>query len=366
MSKSKLRYAVVGLGHIAQVAVLPAFAHARRNSVLAALVSGDATKRRKLARRYGVPAFPSEQLDDLLAGGSVDAVYLAVPNHLHCEYAERAARAGVHVLCEKPMAVTVEECDRMIRAAAENGVKLMIAYRLHFEAANLAAVSIAQSGRLGRLRLFESLFTMQVKSGNVRLVSAGGGPLYDIGIYCVNAARYVLRAEPEEVIGVRVDRSGDARFRDVEESFSAILRFPEDRLAAFTCSFGAADVSSYRVVGTEAELRVEPAYEYQQALAHTLTRRGRSRRKEFAKRDQFAPELLHFSDAVLAGREPVPNGVEGRIDVQILCALHESAASGRPVRLDTPQPEARPSPRLARRAPAVRKPALVRAESASR
>jgi glucose-fructose oxidoreductase len=363
----KLRYAVVGLGHIAQVAVLPAFAHARRNSELAALVSGDPVKRAKLARRYAVPAVGYEDLDELLAGGSVDAVYLAVPNHLHCEFAVRAAQAGVHVLCEKPLAVRVDECDRMIRAAAESGVKLMVAYRLHFEAANLAAISIAQSGRLGELRLFESLFAMQVKPGNVRLVRVGGGPLYDLGVYCVNAARYVLRAEPETVIGARVDRPGDPRFRDVEESFSAILRFPGERLATFTCSFGSADVSSYRVVGTHGELRVEPAYEYHGPLAHTLTRRGRSRRRQFAARDQFAPELLHFSDAVLAGREPVPNGVEGRIDVQILCALHESAANGSAeVRIDAAAPSRRPSPRLERRAPAVRKPALVRVESASR
>jgi glucose-fructose oxidoreductase len=346
--------------------VLPAFAHARRNSVLAALVSGDATKRRRLSRRYGVPACGYDELDALLAGGDVDAVYLALPNHLHCEFTERAARAGVHVLCEKPMAVTVDECDRMIRATAEGGVRLMVAYRLHFEAANLAAVALAQSGRLGELRSFHSTFTMQVKLGNVRLVPAGGGPLYDLGVYCINAARYLLRDEPEEVLGARVDRPDDERFRDVEESFTGLLRFPGGRLAAFTCGFGGADVSSYRLVGTEADLHVEPAYEYAEGLSYTLTRRGRRRRKAFAKRDQFAPELLHFSDAVLGGREPVPNGVEGRIDVQIVCALHESARRGRWIRLDAPAPERRPSPRLERRAPAVRKPPLVHAESASR
>ena len=245
MSRTKLRYAVVGLGHIAQVAVLPAFAHARRNSVLAALVSGDATKRRKLARRYGVPAYAYEQLDELLASGSVDAIYLTVPNHLHCEYTVRAARAGVHVLCEKPMAVTEDECDADDPRRAEHDVKLMIAYRLHFEPANLAAIEIAQSGRIGEPRFFESLFTHAGEADdNIRLVSAGGGTLYDIGIYCINAARYLFRAEPVEVSACASVARTIRASRDVDESSARSCAFPEIASAAFTCSFGAADVST--------------------------------------------------------------------------------------------------------------------------
>src|SRR5512147_2961512 len=113
-----VRYAVIGIGHIAQVAVLPAFRAARRNSTLAALVSGDATKRRVLARRYGVPAYGYDAYDDLLASGAIDAVYIALPNDQHCDFAVRAARGGIHVLCEKPMAVTARECQKMLRAAA--------------------------------------------------------------------------------------------------------------------------------------------------------------------------------------------------------------------------------------------------------
>jgi len=361
-----VRYAVVGLGHIAQAAVLPAFEHARSNSSLCALVSGDATKRRKLSRKYGVPAFGYDDFDGLLASGDVDAVYLAVPNHLHCDYTERAARAGVHVLCEKPMAVTEDECLRMIRAASEAGVRLMIAYRLHFEAANLEAAAIARSGRLGETRFFHSTFTMQVKPGNVRLHPEGGGPLYDIGIYCINAARMLFAAEPKEVFAVAL-RPADPRFRDVEETLCATLVFPGDRIATFTCSFAASDVSSYRVVGTEGDLLVEPAYEYQAGLTHRLTRKGRTRDKQFPKRDQFAPELLHFSACIGEGRDPAPDGVEGLVDVQIIQALHESAKRGRPVPVQTAEPARRPSPRLARRAPALRsEPRMVRAESASR
>src|SRR6188474_224607 len=126
-SHGMVRYAVVGLGHIAQVAMLPAFAHARRNSTLVAVVSGDSTKRREIARRYRLAhAFSYDQFDECLR--EVDAVYIALPNSMHAEYTVRAARAGVHVLCEKPMAVTVAECERMIKACRRNRVKLMVAY----------------------------------------------------------------------------------------------------------------------------------------------------------------------------------------------------------------------------------------------
>ncbi len=140
--RRSIGYAVVGLGHIAQAAVLPAFAHARGNSRLVALVSGDSKKRKALGAGYGVPAFRYEDLDDVLAREDVDAVYVTLPNTLHEECAIRAARAGVHVLTEKPMATSEEACRRMIEAAEEGEVKLMVAYRLHFERANMEAVEV--------------------------------------------------------------------------------------------------------------------------------------------------------------------------------------------------------------------------------
>jgi glucose-fructose oxidoreductase len=160
----------------------------------------------------------------------------------------------------------------MIEAARSNDVRLMIAYRLHFEKANLEAVSLAQSGKLGDLRIFQSLFTMQVRDeDNIRLKRAtGGGPLYDIGIYCINAARGLFRAEPLEVIARRAS-NGQKRFREVEEMSSVLMRFPQDRLASFTASFGASDHGAYELVGTKGYLRVDPAYEYADALKHVLT-----------------------------------------------------------------------------------------------
>ena len=252
-----IRYGVVGLGHIAQVAVIPAFAHARRNSQLVAIVSGDRIKRRDVARRYRINhAFTYEEFDECLR--VVDAVYIALPNSMHAEYAIRAARAGVHVLCEKPMAVTVEECRQMISACRKAKVKLMIAYRLHFEGLNLAAIDIARSGQLGALKFFNSSFSMRVRRGDIRTKRAfGGGTLYDIGVYCINAARNLFRAEPTHVSAVSIN-SGLASLSEIDETTAATLRFGNDRVATFITSFNAADVASYRIVGTKGHLQLTP------------------------------------------------------------------------------------------------------------
>jgi predicted dehydrogenase len=358
-----VRYAVVGLGHIAQVAVLPGFRHARRNSELTALVSGDAEKLRRLAREYDVEhAWSYGELEENLRRRSVDAVYVALPNHLHRECTLMAARAGVHVLCEKPLALTERDCLEMIRTCDTYQVKLMTAYRLHFERANLRAVELVKSGRIGNPRFFDSTFSMQVEDkGNIRLRrAAGGGPLWDLGVYCINAARYLFRSEPEEVLSAAT-RHGDARFREVEEATSALLRFPGDRLATFTCSFGAADTSAYRIVGTEGDLRVDPAYEYAGELRHVLTVGERTQERTFEKRDQFGAEILYFSDCILDRVVPEPSGREGLADVRVIRAIQKSAEKGRAVRLEPFEKRLRPTMEQEIRRPPVKKPTEIRA-----
>lgn len=361
--KPKVRYAVVGLGYIAQVAVLPAFAKAG-NSELVALVSDDPTKLKKLSKKYNAPlTYSYDNYDECLRSGEVDAVYIALPNSMHRDYTVAACRAGIHVLCEKPMAVTEAECEDMIAAANENHVKLMIAYRLHFEEANLKAVELAQSGKLGELRAFNSVFTMQVKEVDIRLKKdLGGGTLYDIGIYCINAARCLFQAEPLEVTAFSVN-NGETRFEEVDEMTSAILRFPDERLASFTSSFGASDISAYQVVGTEGNLRVDPAYEFADDLKHHLTIKGKTKERTFTKRDQFAPELLYFSECILAGKTPEPSGTEGLADVRIIRALYQSAATGKPIKLAEFERKTRPTIEQEIHEPPVKKPELVRAAS---
>ena len=363
----RIRYAVAGLGHIAQVAVLPAFAHAE-NSELAALISSDPQKLEKLGRKYRVKARAGyDGYEECLQSERIDAVYITLPNHLHREYSERASRLGVHVLCEKPMAVTEEDCRSMIRVAEQHRVKLMVAYRLHFEEANLRTIDLVQSGRLGDPRLFNSVFTMTVKDGDIRLNSReqGGGTLYDIGIYCINAVRNLFGAEPMEVMAFSAN-NGDRRFLRCEEATSAILRFPgRERLASFTCSFGAADVSMYQVVGTEGELVMNPAYEYAGELKQRIIIGGRAREKTFAKRDQFAPELLHFSECIMKGETPEPSGQEGLADVRVIQALYRSADTGQPMTLAPFDKADRASLDQEIRRPPVRKPELVNTEAPS-
>lgn len=361
-----VRYAVVGLGYFAQAAVLPAFANAR-NSRVTALISDDPEKRRALAKKYGVEkTYDYDQYQECLASREVDAVYITLPNHLHREYAVRAARMGVHVLCEKPMAPTEEDCEEMIREAREHDTRLMIAYRLHFESANLKAIEIANSGRIGEARFFQSAFTMQVRPGNIRTQdpSEGGGPLFDIGVYCINAARYIFRSEPYEVFAFSA-RKDDPRFREVDEMVSAILRFPGERLAAFTCSFGAADTAAYRVFGTKGDFYMEPAYEYDAPIRQRLTVGGKASEKSWPKRDQIAPELLYFSDCVLEGVEPEPSGIEGLADVRVVRALLESIRTGRPVSLERFEKTLRPTLDQAMDLPPAEEPELVHAEGPS-
>jgi len=360
-----IRYGVVGLGHIAQVAVLPAFAHASRNSQLTAIVSGDRTKRRELTRRYRLDhAFSYEKFKECLR--VVDAVYIALPNSMHSEYAVRAARAGVHVLCEKPMAVTVDECRRMIAACRTAGVKLMVAYRLHFEALNLAAIDLARSGRLGDLKFFTSSFSMTVRRGDIRTKRGyGGGTLFDIGIYCINAARNLFRAEPTEVSAMSVN-SGLTTLSEIDETTAATLRFGDDHVASFVTSFNADDVAAYRIVGTKGHLHADPAYEYAEGLEYTVTIDGRTIRKRVRKHDQFAAELLYFSDCIRNDREPEPSGEEGLQDVRIVQALYESAKRGRPVRIRPFVKARRPTGRQRIIRPGITKPTLIKVQSASR
>jgi predicted dehydrogenase len=331
-SSRKVRYAVVGLGNISQVAVLPAFANAE-NSELVALISGDEEKRERLSERYpDVEATGSyDELESVLEACRVDAAYVAVPNTMHREMMERIAGRYVHVLCEKPMATTVEDCRAMIEAAQRNEIKLMIAYRLHFEEASLRTVELLRSGKIGDPRIFSSVFTHQVREGDIRTSEElGGGALFDMGIYCINAARNLFADEPIEVFAFQTS-GGDPRAREVDQTTSALLRFPGDRIAQLTASQGAATVSSYRVVGTNGSVRVEPGYEYATGLKRVIAIGENQQHVELPKRDQFAPELVYFSNCILDDLEPEPSGEEGLADVRVMCALIESASRKTPL-----------------------------------
>lgn len=361
----KVRYAVVGAGNITQVAVLPAFEHAE-NSELVALVSGDDEKREELQKRFKTIEHTGtyDELEDVLRRARVDAVYIATPNTHHRDMTERAAKLGVHVLCEKPMAPTVADCEAMIAACKAANVRLMIAYRLHFEEASLKAVELVREGRIGEPRIFSSVFTQQVRPGDIRTKGElAGGAVADLGVYPINAVRHLFGDNPLEVIGV-VSSTGDERFSGVDEMTTAVLRFSGGRVAQFSVGLSASATSSYRIVGTEGDLHVEPGFDYVQPLKHRLTIEDETTEQEFKLRDQFAPELLHFSECILEGREPGPSGEEGLADVRIVEAVLRSAATEQPVTLAATEPVVtRPASAEAYYRPPVKHQDLVKAPS---
>lgn len=359
--KKKVRYAVVGAGNIAQVAVLPAFAHAKENSELVALISGDAEKRQELGERYSIEYLGDYgDLEAVLEAARADAVYICTPNTEHTEFVVRAAERGLHILCEKPLATSVADCERMREACERNGVHLMVAYRLHFEAANLRAIEIARSGKLGTPRLFSSFFSHVVRPGDIRReAEVGGGASYDLGVYCINAARHLFAAEPIEVVAQAVEKEG------VDDTTTVLLRFPENRLAHFCVSNSVAGVSSYRIAGDQGDLRLEPSYEYSEGNTHYLTLDGKTTKNSFAKSDQFAPEIIYFSKCILEGRIPEPSVEEGICDIRVVEAILKSAESGKPVSLPPYQRSERPSPDQRIKKPAISKPKTVNAPGPS-
>jgi predicted dehydrogenase len=357
----KIRYALVGAGNIAQVAVLPGIRNAGENSELVAIVSGDADKRRVLAEQHGVEHTGSyEELEQVLERGRVDAVYIATPNHLHREHTERAARAKVHVLCEKPMAPTIADCEAMRDVCRAEGVQLMLAYRLHFDEATIAALEIVQSGQIGRPKLFTSLLTQQVRPGDIRTRhQPGAGGLFDLGVYPINAARHLFQAEPVRVL-CSITR-GDDRFAGVDASAAATLIFSEERIAQFSVSLDSFARSSYRVLGESGELAVDPGYAYDEGLRHILWANGRRIEQTFPKRDQFGAQIAAFSAALLEHREVEPSAEEGLRDVRVVQALLEAAARGRAVDLPPLPPGLQPSRRQIRAKPGVSTPQTFKA-----
>lgn len=352
----KIRYAVVGSGWISQIAFMPSIAQTG-NSEMTAIVSGNAANAKKLAEFYGIAhVYPYERYDEMLRSGLVDAVYIALPNSMHADYAIRAARAGIHALVEKPLAVTAAECEAMIEAAEKAGVMLMTAYRLHTEPGTIEAIDMIRRGEIGEPRLFSSVFSFPVAAGNHRLKAEHwGGPLQDIGVYCVNAMRHLFQSEPTEVIAAIAARPGDQRFGEVEEMVSATLRFPGERIAHFIASFGGDDIDQYRVVGTSGQIEVSSGYRFDRPVTVRLTKGGKTVEKAFPQYDHFSGQAHYFSDCILKGVQPEPDGGDGLADVVIMRAIEESAKTGRLQKINLPERPSHPVKEMARDFPMAEK-----------
>jgi predicted dehydrogenase len=329
----RVGYAVIGLGHISQRAILPGFRHARR-SKLAAIVSGDAKKAKALAAEFDARrTYTYGAFDACLSDPEIEAVYIATPNSSHAEFAVRAAEAGKHVLCEKPLSVTVGECQQIIDACRKNRVKLMTAYRKYFEPSALALKKLVDSGRLGRLRMIHSAFTVMLPLGDswhLKKSLAGGGSLIDVGIYCFNAVRWLTGLEPVEATA-HAWTDDPARFREVEDNISFQLKFPGGLFMQASSSFTAAKASFLQIHGEKGWAALDPAFAYNEDRRLFGKVAGKWFERKFKIVDEFSLELDHFASCIRSGRDPLPDGNAGLRDVTVIEAIYEAAKQGRAV-----------------------------------
>ena len=333
----KLGYAIVGLGSYATKQIMPAFAgcdHAR----ISALVSGTPAKLEQYGAQYGVPKthhYSYETFDRIADNPDIDAVYVILPNSMHAEYTIRAARAGKHVMCEKPMAISVAECEAMIAACRTAGKKLMIGYRSRFEPHNQLAIELARGGHVGPTRIITAEHGFPIQPGQWRLDKplSGGGSLMDIGIYSLNAVRYLTGEEPVDVMAIESTDRADPRFRTVEDRITFLLRFPSGIEATCVSSYSSAH-NSYRVIGTQGWIDMEPATPYS-GHAMRIRRDGKVNDRTLppSPKTQFAGQLDHLAQAVLNGTPVIVPGEEGLADLRVIEAIYRSAREGRRVSL---------------------------------
>jgi predicted dehydrogenase len=332
--KARVGYAVVGLGRIAQQAVLPAFQQSRK-AALIALFSGDQRKARRLAQKFGAGAwYTYDQFEAGVGNPDIDAVYLASPNGCHAGQTVQAAAAGKHVLCEKPMANSVEQCRAMVDACRAHKVRLMVAYRKYFEPASRALKKLVESGKLGRLRLIQSAFTINLARGREEgwrfdHTLSGGGALPDLGVYCINTARWLAGKQPETATATAWIVDPNRFTEKIDENMAFNLSFPDGLLLQATASFSAAQAASFHVHGERGWAALNPAFAYDEERRLFGKVNGRWFERQFPPMDEFALELDAFADCIQRGIDPEPGGLEGLRDVAAIEAIYEAARTRR-------------------------------------
>ena len=333
----KLGWAIVGLGRLSINQILPAFAKCEKSKVVA-FVTGDRAKGEKLAARYGVNQkniYNYQNYDALQENPEVDIIYVVLPNGMHAEYTIRGAKAGKHVLSEKPMANTPKDCEEMIRACREASRKLMVAYRVRYEPYNQMLIKMCREGELGQLKVVVADAGFNIgdpTQWRLKKALAGGGSLMDIGIYSLQASRYTTGEEPVEVNAMEFTDRQDPRFKEVEDTINFQLRFPSGVLAQCTSSYGYAGQNRIRVVGTKGWAELEPATSYT-GLRMKIRKGSAIEERDLGQRDHFASEMDHFSDCVMNNKDPLTPGEEGLRDLRIMMSIYEAARSGRTVKL---------------------------------
>ncbi len=332
----KIGYAVIGLGTIADHFMRGVLASP--NSQITGLVSGHRDKAERIAAQYGVPKssiYSYEDMDKFRDNKAIDAVYVALPNSMHAEYTIRSAKAGKHVLCEKPMSTTVSEAEAMIAACKDAHVQLMIAYRLHYEPLNLKAVKLIKDGALGRVGTINGAFGFNAAPGAWRLnkTLAGGGSVFDVGIYVLNASRYLTGEEPVGFTAVASTVDQDGRFAMVEENVSWTTKFPSGTLATGSSTYGTQMPGYFKVFGPKGWLEMGPAFNYDGLKLRANFSSGGKGSPNIEIDDastendptQFTREADHFSECVLKNQRPKSSGEEGLRDMKYIFDIYAAA-----------------------------------------
>ena len=325
MKDGKLGIALVGLGKYSTGQLGPALQETQ-HCCLAGIVTGSRDKMVQWKAKYQLPekaCYTYDNFDSIAHNSDIDIVYVALPNALHAAYVIRAAQAGKHVICEKPMAVTVEDCDRMIAACRQAGKMLSIGYRLHFEPHNQETMRLGQQKIFGAVKWIEAEHGLsEVEGWRVDLDLAGGGPLMDVGIYCLQAVRYVTGLEPIAVTAQEGFKHDQEKFREVEESITWQMELPGGIIAKCASSYSQKQ-NRLRVEAENGWFELNPAYPYRGVKGKTA--RGEM---NFPEVFQQALQMDDFALCIKEGRPTSVSGEEGRQDVKILQAIYKAMHTG--------------------------------------
>ncbi len=328
-AKGRVGFAVVGLGNIAMGSVLPAFAHTK-SAKLIALVSRDKKKAARLAKKFSAKAsFSADEYTAFLRNPDIAAVYIATPPGEHLAFAIQAARAGKHILCEKPLAATVEQSAELVKACCDAGVLLMTAYRKYFEPGCLYLKQLIRGGALGRIDVIHTSFSeLHIPSASLDWLLdsrlAGGGPLMDLGVYCVNTSRWLVDEDPAEVSAVSWSHD-QARFRQVEEGVAFRMRFPSGLVVQGSSTYSAVLSSFLYIQGAKGWASLSPAFPFDEERRLSAKIGKRRFQRTFKVVDEFALEIDAFAAAIQGKRAVEPDGLQGHRDMVILNAIYESA-----------------------------------------
>jgi len=330
-----VRFAVIGLGWFTRGRALPALADSDLCEATV-LVSGSAAKAEQVAAGTAAEhGITYGDFHDGAARDAYDAVYIATPNALHLAYAETAAAFGKHVLCEKPMERDTDRARELVAACADGGVELMVGYRMHTEPAVRRARELIEGGYVGDPVAVDGDMSQRLLDrvnpdpDQWRLDPdlAGGGALFDIGIYPLNTARFLLDADPVAVTG-RTSHTHEA-FAEIDETVSFALQFPGDVTGRCFASHNARQASSITVTGTEGTVRVEPAFFQDQDRKLHVSRGDGRATIELDRVDQMHEEFDYFADRVRGSAPILPDGDHGLVDMRTMEAVYEAAGTDR-------------------------------------